>query len=269
MRSESNVRSRCFLAVLALGCAAPAVACSGSAQAPGSSLPALSIPIEPAPPPPDDLPPPPPEPPAPAPQQPDPPALLSAEQYELDLVYERGAVTLRSAARRHFAQPVATARRMGRFAVELWVGEELVERVRFDFPLLAPPPPEKEAAPATGLDAGLVTSQKVLVPASDRARRAVLVDRSTGKQQPLPWPPITPAATAAAGAPDDASLPAEAQPARQSGAAPAPAPTSASAPTPTPAPAPTPGPVASPAPATPAQPHKKPNTPPPPPPSGR
>jgi hypothetical protein len=95
---------------------------------------------------------------------------------------------------------------MGRFAIELWVGEELVERVRFDFPLLASPK-ESDGTSAVGLDAGLVTSQKVLVPASDRARRAVLVDRTNGKEQALPWPPITPAATAAAGARDDDSLP--------------------------------------------------------------
>jgi hypothetical protein len=207
MRSDRTRSARGILVALVVAGAAPSIACSGSAGSSPQSLPALSIPIEPAPPPPDDIPPPPPAAPAPPPQLPDPPALLSAEQYELDLVYERGAVTLRSASLRRFAQPVATARRLGRFAIELWVGEELVERVRFDFPLLAAPQ-ENEGGSAAGLDAGLVTSQKVLVPASDRARRALLVDRSNGKEQPLPWPPITPAATAAAGeTPDDGSLP--------------------------------------------------------------
>ncbi len=204
MRNELT-RSHRLLVAFVLGGAA-SVASSGCAGTPPQGLPSVISPIEPAPPPATDLPPPAPEPPPPPAQQPDPQPLLSADQYELDLVYERGAVTLRSVARRQFPQPVATPRRIGRFAIELWVGEELVERVRFDFPLLASSQ-ESDGTSAVGLDAGLVTSQKVLVPASDRARRAVLVDRTNGKEQALPWPPITPAATAPAGARDDDSLP--------------------------------------------------------------
>ncbi len=36
-----------------------------------------------------------------------------------------------------YPNPVVTARRMGRYAIELWIGQELIERVRFDFPLTA------------------------------------------------------------------------------------------------------------------------------------
>lgn len=161
--------------------------CAASSSSPPDSLPVVSIPLEPPPPPPEDdvarpaftaAPAP-----SPPPQLPDPPASSSSEQVELELVYERGVVTVRSVTPRTFPQPVATARRLGRFAVELWVGEELLERVRFDFPLLG------AFREGQDLDDGLVTSQKVLVPALERARRAVLVDRSTGKKQELPWPP--------------------------------------------------------------------------------
>jgi hypothetical protein len=112
-------------------------------------------------------------------------------------VYEGGRVTVASVRPLVFRQPIVTARQMGRFAIELWIGHELVERVRFDFPLLAaePPPPGVAASrsrplhepPRVAADARL--ERTVLVPASSRATRALLVDRATGSGQPLRWPP--------------------------------------------------------------------------------
>ena len=116
---------------------------------------------------------------------PDPPALSSRRQYELELRYTRGRVELVSAVERTFERPRTTARRMGRFAIELWIGLELVDRVRFDFPLLG-----AEESKDGGLERGLVTSQKVLVPATDRPTRALLVDRATGEEIELLWPPV-------------------------------------------------------------------------------
>lgn len=156
---------------------------------------------------------------------PDPKALRLARQWEYEIVYDRGEVRVENVTERHFSQPVVTARRMGRYAVELWIGKELVERVRFDFPLLAAEEvrsgkrhPLKEP-PSFG--AGAVVSRRVLVPASPRATRAVLVDRATGRTLRLDWPPRKPAASVArvvapaqvpdtpdAGAPADASAPA-------------------------------------------------------------
>jgi hypothetical protein len=90
-----------------------------------------------------------------------------------------------------FPQPVVTARKMGRFAVELWVGTELVERVRFDFPLLAAEDPQKKRHPLNDPPslAGGVLKASVLVPASIRARRVVLIDRATERETELDWPP--------------------------------------------------------------------------------
>lgn len=116
---------------------------------------------------------------------PDPPALTSTVQYELELRYARGDVELVGAEERRFQRPRVTPRRIGRFAIELWIGLELVERVRFDFPLLG-----AEESEDGGLERGLVTSQKVLVPATDRPTRALLVDRATGEEIELPWPPL-------------------------------------------------------------------------------
>lgn len=116
---------------------------------------------------------------------PDPPALRSRVQYELDLRYDRGAVELVDAREVHFPSPVVTARRMGRFAIELWIGLELVERVRFDFPLLGAEEPRD-----VSLEGGLVARQTVLVPATDRPTRALIVDRATGEEIEFPWPPV-------------------------------------------------------------------------------
>lgn len=136
----------------------------------------------------------PPAPPAPKGGPPDPEPLRTADQWEYELAFSQGKVSVASVSARHFKAPVVTARRFGRFAIELWIGNELVERVRFDFPGLA-----LETPPASGarkpiytpvdLARGANVRQRVLVPAAPRARRAVLVDRATGDTQPLPWPP--------------------------------------------------------------------------------
>jgi len=85
---------------------------------------------------------------------------------------------------------------MGRYAVELWIGRELVERVRFDFPVTAADEPRTSPrrplteVPQLGAEARVI--QRVLVPESPRATRAVLVDRATEQVIELPWPPDRP-----------------------------------------------------------------------------
>jgi hypothetical protein len=128
---------------------------------------------------------------------PDPEPLRQAEQWEYEIAWDAGTVTVLSTVPRKFPNPVVTARRMGRFAVELWIGHELVERVRFDFPLLALDDANSgtsaRAAPPS-LERGARTRQRVLVPAAARARRALLVDRASDKVVELPWPPTPSAA---------------------------------------------------------------------------
>ena len=75
-------------------------------------------------------------PPTPPNAQPDPVALKEPIQWEYVVEYDRGALRVVSAKRLDFKKPIPTARNMGRFAIELWIGRELIERVRFDFPLL-------------------------------------------------------------------------------------------------------------------------------------
>jgi hypothetical protein len=115
--------------------------------------------------------------------------------WEYDLHFEEGAVGVARVSRRVFERPVSTARQMGRFAIELWIGRELIDRVRFDFPLIGaetPPGEVRSIHEAPRFEPGLQAERKVLVPSSDRATRAQLVDRATGKIQALPWPPDAP-----------------------------------------------------------------------------
>jgi len=152
---------------------------------------------------------------------PDPEPLRQAEQYEYTFTYDTGATRAVSVRPLKFAKPVVTARKMGRFAVELWVGTELVERVRFDFPLLAAEePPSKKRRPLTeppSLTGGILKTT-VLVPAAIRARRAVLIDRATNAETELDWPPHL-ATVADAGAATDAGSPADAGTPRDAGSA--------------------------------------------------
>jgi hypothetical protein len=101
-----------------------------------------------------------------------------------------------SVEHRVFDVPRVTPRRMGRYAIELWIGRELIDRVRFDFPLLAAEPvpsgPRKPLEQPPSLAAGADVTSEVLVPDNPRATRAVLVDRATGETQVLPWPPDAP-----------------------------------------------------------------------------
>jgi hypothetical protein len=184
--------SRLEKIVMFSSAAALLVACGGTQPAAPRTAPSFTIPLDPTPPPEENEAQPelaagaakaPPE------YAPDPEPLRTADQFECSFRYEKGEVKLVGATKRTMPQPVSTPRRLGRFAVELWLGHELIERVRFDFPLLAAPPeqPEKDKK-APSIESGLVVTQKLLVPTNDRATRAVLVDRATGEQRELPWP---------------------------------------------------------------------------------
>ena len=116
---------------------------------------------------------------------PDPIPLRARDQFDLVIKFDKGNLSVVSVSEVHLENPQSTPRRMGRFAFELWTGAELVERVRFDFPLLAASEREGEDP----LGKGLSAQTKVRVPASSRASRARILDRKTRKEVPVPWPP--------------------------------------------------------------------------------
>ena len=123
---------------------------------------------------------------------PDPTALRMAEQVEYELELNEGKVHVVSVKAVKLPSPIVTARKLGRYAIELRIGPELIERVRFDFPGTAADEPEipgkkKLYAPLT-LGARAIARVKLLLPQSPRVRQAVLVDRALNTATALEWP---------------------------------------------------------------------------------
>ncbi len=116
----------------------------------------------------------------------DPEALVERRQWVFDLRWDRGDVWLLGARRMDLASPQATPRVMGRFALELYEGATLIERARFDFPMLAVPEATDAGASFTPK---LRTRIGVVFPAVDRGTRLELWDRATDRRWSLPWPP--------------------------------------------------------------------------------
>lgn len=125
-----------------------------------------------------------------SPTPPDPAPLVERRQWVFDLRWDRGEVWLIGVQPLDLAAPQPTPRVMGRFALELFegAGPALLERVRFDFPLLGPPEPDGGSA-LPSLVRQLKTRIGVVFPATSRGTRLELVDRATGRRWSLPWPP--------------------------------------------------------------------------------
>jgi hypothetical protein len=121
---------------------------------------------------------------------PDPLPMRERGQWVFDLRYDKGDVFLLGVQKLTLPAAQETPRAMGRFALELYEGPTLIERVRFDFPLLgagetldggymSPPSLEKKLSTRIG----------VMFPATPKGVRFELWDRATDKRFPLPWPP--------------------------------------------------------------------------------
>jgi hypothetical protein len=161
----------------------------------GSDLPANPNGKAPSPPPASSASPAPSSPPPPplSGSQPDPEPLVMKEQWEYQVLFSNGSASVEGVVKRSLPKPVPTARRMGRFALELWIGHELIDRVRFDFPMIAAEGsagnPRRPLHAAPELSPHATARVRVSLPASPRATRLMLVDRATEKAQELPWPP--------------------------------------------------------------------------------
>ncbi len=154
---------------------------------------------------------------------PDPTPLRQAEQVEYELELSEGKVRVVSVKAVTLPSPVVTPRRLGRYAIELGIGPELIERVRFDFPGTAADEPQigtkqRLYAPLT-LSERAIARVKLQLPQSPRVRRALLVDRALNTATELEWllpavpkAPSVPAGSASAKAsPPAPSAPAPAQ----------------------------------------------------------
>jgi hypothetical protein len=120
----------------------------------------------------------------------DPEPLVERHQWVFDLRWDRGDVFLVGVRPLDLPAPQATPRVMGRFALELFEGAALFERVRFDFPLLgAVDPGDGGWGSPPSLTQKLRTRIGVVFPATRRGTRLELVDRATNRRWSVPWPP--------------------------------------------------------------------------------
>lgn len=122
---------------------------------------------------------------------PDPPARASKKQWTLEIAARAGKVSAERATSSLLKQPAESPRILGRFALELYVGPELLDRVRFNVPLMGNGPVEHSTRRAYhNPDTDQVTtSLKVRLADSPRAAYLVLVDRFTEERQRFEWPP--------------------------------------------------------------------------------
>jgi hypothetical protein len=144
-----------------------------------------------------------------SPIAPDPPPLSERLQWLLDLRWDRGDVWLLGTRRADARAARETPRAMGRFALELYEGPALIERLRFDFPLLGGPDLEDGGDHASFPSQKLRTRIGVLFPATARGTRLELWDRGTGIRWSLPWPPLEVLNAARAGRDAGAAKPSE------------------------------------------------------------
>jgi hypothetical protein len=124
---------------------------------------------------------------------PDPPAHPSVKQWVFDVRVSRGKPTVEKTRSMTVAQPYETARVMGRYALELYVGPELLDRVRFNVPLAEGPPsqadkPRKNPFPRPRFE-DVTTRIRVQMADHPRAAYLAVVDRATGTVERFEWPP--------------------------------------------------------------------------------
>lgn len=124
-----------------------------------------------------------------APIPPDPTPLEDKRQWVVDLRWVKGEVFLTAVHKVELEAPRATPRVMGRFALELFEGPTLLERVRFDFPgLIDGDIVDAGHGGAPRIDKNLTTRIGVLFPRTARGTRFELWDRATDRRWPLGWP---------------------------------------------------------------------------------
>lgn len=157
---------------------------------------------------------------------PDPPGYSSKKQWVFEVFHSKGRTSITRARPVVLRQAASTARVMGRFAVELYVGKELLDRVRFNVPLTGDAPEKDPRRPfrRPTFDEGVTTRMRVQMADNPRATWGRLVDRMTGAEQRFWWPPDeqgrlvptsqppggAPAVDAGAGDAGDAGAPADA-----------------------------------------------------------
>ncbi|HSN99111.1 MAG TPA: hypothetical protein VLS89_12540, partial [Candidatus Nanopelagicales bacterium] len=110
---------------------------------------------------------------------PDPPGIPSKKQWVFEVLHSKGKTTITRAQPVMRERAAATGRWTGRFAVELYVGKELLDRLRFNVPLTGDAPEKDPRRPfrRPTFDEGVTTRMRVQMADNPRAAWGRLVDR--------------------------------------------------------------------------------------------
>jgi hypothetical protein len=121
---------------------------------------------------------------------PDPAPKGSTKQWLFRIDVKNGKPSLASVRSKELEKPEASPRVMGRYALELWIGKELLDRVRFNVPGAAdlPSRDDKSVLKRPAMDR-INTHFTVRMADNPRAVALKLVDRATGDELTIPWPP--------------------------------------------------------------------------------
>jgi hypothetical protein len=122
---------------------------------------------------------------------PDPPGLASRKQWNFEIVSRGGKVTVERATPSLLDRPAETPRVIGRFALELYIGRELLDRVRFNVPLMGSETSSgnRNRLHRPRFEENVTARMTARLADNPRAAYLVLVDRETGDTQKLDWPP--------------------------------------------------------------------------------
>lgn len=121
---------------------------------------------------------------------PDPQPIASTKQWVFEIRAKDSVPSIVKVSEITVDKPTATARVMGRFAIELYVGTELLDRIRFDVPLAGDGPREEDKQPGKKRPEWKVNT-KLFARMADHPRATLcrLVDRATGDIRVFLWPP--------------------------------------------------------------------------------
>ena len=122
---------------------------------------------------------------------PDPPPHQSRTNWVFDLSARDGKISIDGAKAITLEQPAETPRAVGRFALEFYVGRELLDRVRFNIPLMGGESSEgnRNRLPKPRFEQNVTAHITARMADSPRAAYLLMVDRETGDTQKLAWPP--------------------------------------------------------------------------------
>lgn len=126
------------------------------------------------------------------PFSPDPPSKASRAQWTFAIASRGGKLTIDKVQASTLDKPAESPRVLGRFALELYVGKELLDRVRFDVPLLEAPPeqgPSRHSFKRRSRFENVNAKVSARMADNPRASYLVLVDRATGDTTRFDWPP--------------------------------------------------------------------------------